>query len=173
MSFLKCDWVKLGLFAAGTLFGTAGIKVLSSKDAKNAYTHATAAVLRAKDTVMDTTTRIQENCADREALSTGIRDILASQTASTQRILDQMCQDKIDAKNEQISALQTQVTMQNLAASQNAQTAQLIADNNAQTAQLIQRIAPYPVPAYAVANPYGYGYGTGCGCGAVGFNGTL
>ena len=64
MSFLKCDWVKLGLFAAGTLFGTAGIKVLSSKDAKNAYTHATAAVLRAKDTVMDTTTRIQENCAD-------------------------------------------------------------------------------------------------------------
>ena len=64
MSILKCNWAKLGLFAAGTLFGTAGIKILSSKDAKNAYTHAAAAVLRAKDTVMETTTKIQENCTD-------------------------------------------------------------------------------------------------------------
>ena len=55
---------KLGLFAAGVLFGTAGIKLLSSKDAKKAYTHATAATLRAKDSVMTTVTTIRENCGD-------------------------------------------------------------------------------------------------------------
>ena len=43
------DFKKLGIFAGGVLFGTAGIKILSSKDAKKAYTHTTAAVLRAKD----------------------------------------------------------------------------------------------------------------------------
>ena len=42
---------KLGLFAAGVLFGTAGIKLLGSRDAKKVYAHTTAAVLRAKDCV--------------------------------------------------------------------------------------------------------------------------
>ena len=41
------------LFLGGVLFGTAGIKVLSSKDAKKAYTHCTAAALRAKGSVME------------------------------------------------------------------------------------------------------------------------
>ena len=53
-----------GLFAAGVLFGTAGIKALSSKDAKKLYTNCTAAVLRAKKVVMDTVTTIQENAED-------------------------------------------------------------------------------------------------------------
>ena len=55
---------KFGLFAAGVLFGTAGIKLLSSKDAKKAYTHTTAAVLRAKDSVMKTVTTARENVED-------------------------------------------------------------------------------------------------------------
>ena len=55
---------KLGLFLGGVLFGTAGIAVLSSKDAKNAYTHCTAAVLRGKDSVMKTATTVKENCGD-------------------------------------------------------------------------------------------------------------
>ena len=55
---------KFGLFAAGVLFGTAGIKVLSSKDAKKAYVHVTAAGLRMKDSVMGTVTTVQENAAD-------------------------------------------------------------------------------------------------------------
>ena len=38
----------IGLFAAGLLFGTAGLKILTSKDAKKVYAHTTAAVLRAK-----------------------------------------------------------------------------------------------------------------------------
>ena len=52
------------MFAGGVLFGTAGVKILSSKDAKKAYTHATAAVLRAKECVMTTATTIKENCDD-------------------------------------------------------------------------------------------------------------
>lgn len=55
---------KLGLFAAGVLFGTAGIRILSSRDAKKVYTHATAAVLRAKDDVMTKVTTVRENCSD-------------------------------------------------------------------------------------------------------------
>ena len=55
---------KLAMFAAGVLFGTAGIKLLSSKDAKKAYTHTTAAVLRAKGSVMKTVTTARENVED-------------------------------------------------------------------------------------------------------------
>ena len=55
---------KTGFFAAGVLFGTAGIKALSSKDAQKLYTNATAAVLRAKECVMDTVTTVQENAED-------------------------------------------------------------------------------------------------------------
>ncbi len=55
---------KAALFAGGVLFGTAGVKILSSKDAKKAYVQATAAVLRAKDCVMDTVTTVQENAGD-------------------------------------------------------------------------------------------------------------
>lgn len=54
----------LALFAGGVLFGSAGIKLLSSKDAKKAYTHTTAAVLRMKETVMDTVTTVRENAGD-------------------------------------------------------------------------------------------------------------
>lgn len=55
---------KTGIFAAGVLFGTAGVKLLSSKDAKKLYTNCTAAVLRAKDCVMKTATMVQENMED-------------------------------------------------------------------------------------------------------------
>ena len=54
---------KIGLFAAGVLFGTAGMKLLGSKDAKRAYAQTTAAALRAKDCVMTTVTTVRE-CAD-------------------------------------------------------------------------------------------------------------
>ncbi len=54
----------LGLFALGTLFGLEGIKLLSSKDAKKVYTHCTAGVLRAKDSVLDQVSVLRENCSD-------------------------------------------------------------------------------------------------------------
>ena len=60
----KINWKKVGLFASGTLFGTAGIKVLASDDAKKVYTNCTAAVLRAKECVLKTAATIQENAED-------------------------------------------------------------------------------------------------------------
>lgn len=60
----KVDKKATGIFAAGVLFGTAGIKILSSKDAKKVYTQCTAAVLRAKECVMKVATNIQENAED-------------------------------------------------------------------------------------------------------------
>lgn len=85
---------------------------------------------------------------------------------STQRVLDQMCQDKIDAKNEKIADLERQITMANLTASQNAQTAALMAHNEAQTTALEQYLAPVPRPAYVVQNPNCCQNAQwGCGCG--------
>ena len=55
---------KIALFVGGTLFGSAGIKLLTSKDAKKAYTQTTAAVLRCRDQVMRDVELVQENCAD-------------------------------------------------------------------------------------------------------------
>lgn len=54
----------LGIFALGTLFGLEGIKLLSSRDAKKVYAHCTAGVLRAKDSILDQVTTLQENCND-------------------------------------------------------------------------------------------------------------
>ena len=65
---------KSGLFAAGVLFGTAGIKILTSKDAKKLYTGCTAAVLRAKDCIMKTATSLQENAEDIYAEAKGINE---------------------------------------------------------------------------------------------------
>ena len=60
----KIDAKNAGIFAAGVLFGTAGIKILSGRDAKKVYTHCTAAALRAKECVMKTVTSVQENAED-------------------------------------------------------------------------------------------------------------
>ena len=88
-----------------------------------------------------------ENCADRAAVSDALRDVLVAQTASTQRILDQMCQDRIDAKNEKIADLQRQLTMATLSAAQNAQTQTLLADNALQTVTLEQYLRTQATPA--------------------------
>ena len=72
------------LFAGGVLFGSAGFKLLSSRDAKKAYTHATAAALRMKESVMEAVTSVQENAAD----------ILAS----AREINEQRAQEEADAE---------------------------------------------------------------------------
>ena len=82
---LKClqrvNWKKVGLFAAGFAFGTAGVKILSSKDAKKLYTQCTAAVLRAKECVMKTVTSVQENAEDIYAEAKEINEERAAQDA--------------------------------------------------------------------------------------------
>ena len=67
-------WGKLGVFAGGVLFGTAGISILKSQDAKKAYTHCTAAVLRGKDAVMKTGETLKANCGDIYADANDIND---------------------------------------------------------------------------------------------------
>ena len=94
-----------------------------------------------------------EACADRSAIASALRDVIDATQAQTQVILDKMCQQEIDALKSQNLALQNQVNMQALAASQTAQTAALVADNTAQTQYLVNRIAPYPIPSYTVTNP--------------------
>ena len=54
---------KIALFLGGTLFGSAGLKILSSKDARKVYTHTTAAVLRCEDEVMKQVEMVQESCS--------------------------------------------------------------------------------------------------------------
>jgi hypothetical protein len=77
--FIMNTYKNLALFAGGVLFGSAGFKLLSSKDAKKAYTHATAAVLRMKDSAMETVTCVQENAADILASAKDINEQRAAQ----------------------------------------------------------------------------------------------
>lgn len=72
---------KLGSFAAGVLFGTAGLKILGSEDAKKVYAHTTAAVLRAKDCVMKAVTTVREGAQDVYADAQGINEIRAQKDA--------------------------------------------------------------------------------------------
>lgn len=117
-----------------------------------------------------------EACADRQAVTNALFDVTAHGNANTtalmtamnngfQSIRDQMCNDKIAAKDDLIAELRQRVTMQDLAASQATQTGQLIADNAAQTQYVVNRIAPYPQPAYIVSNPNLGVNNCGCGCG--------
>jgi len=115
-----------------------------------------------------------ENCADRAAISDGIRDVIENCNRNNQRILDQMCQDKIDAKNEKIADLERQLTMANLAASQAAQTAQIREGQVAEIDAMYNRLKDCPVPTMPVygSQPIftcpGNNYGCGCG-GTAGF----
>ena len=70
---------KLALFVGGTLFGSCGIKILGSHDAKKFYTHTTAAVLRCRDQVMRDVETVQENCSDILADAKAINEARAAQ----------------------------------------------------------------------------------------------
>jgi hypothetical protein len=86
----------VALFVGGALFGSAGIKLLSSKDAKKAYTHVTAAALRVKDYVMNTVTVVQENAADILASAKDINEQRAAQ--------DIVVNDASEEKEESVEA---------------------------------------------------------------------
>ncbi len=73
---------KIGLFAAGVLFGTAGIKLLGSRDARKAYAHTTAAALRAKDCVMSKVTAVREGADDIYAEAKAINERRAEAEAA-------------------------------------------------------------------------------------------
>ena len=93
------NWKKTGVFAAGVLFGTAGIKVLSSKDAKKVYTNCTAAVLRAKECVMNTVTTVQENAEDILAEAKQINERRAAEEAAS--VQEDTVEDHADPETEE------------------------------------------------------------------------
>ena len=95
-------------------------------------------------------TILSENCADRAALADGLKDVLINQTANTQRILDQLCNDKIDAKNEKILDLQRQLDMADLKASQIAQNAFISQGFANEVDALYNRLSNCPVPSTPV-----------------------
>ena len=109
-----------------------------------------------------------ENCADRQALNEGVRDIIASNTANTQAILDKLCQQEIDAKNDLISTLRSQLSMADLKASQIEQTAAIREGQIAEIDALYNRLSNCPVPTTPV---YGrtpiFTCNGGCGCGSI------
>ena len=92
---------KTGFFAAGVLFGTAGIKILTSKDAKKVYTGCTAAVLRAKDTVVKTATTVQENAGD---ILAEAKQINADRAAAEAYVEDEEVTEAAEAQAEEAQA---------------------------------------------------------------------
>ena len=108
-----------------------------------------------------------ENCADRAALEMGIRDVITNQTANTQKILDTLCQDKIDAKNDIIAQLRQELLYSRGQASQIEQTAQLRAGQIAEVDALYNRLASCPVPSmpvYGMTPIFTCSRNNSCGC---------
>lgn len=109
----------------------------------------------------------REACADRQAVSDGVRDILANNNANTQRIVDWLVEDRLDEKNDEIAQLRQQVTALNLAASQLAQDGRIIDG-------VYNRFRDCPVgtqpvygsqPIFTCPQNQGCGCNGGCGCG--------
>jgi hypothetical protein len=102
-----------------------------------------------------------ENCADRATVNEGVRDIIASNTANTQAILDKLCSQEIEAKNDQISQLRQELLYSRGQASQIAQTEQITND-------IYNRLSNCPVPSTPVygRQPIFTCNNNGCGCGA-------
>jgi len=106
-----------------------------------------------------------EACSDRAAVTQALQEVTAQNNANTQRILDQMCQDRYDNLLTKYNDLQRQATISAITAGQAEMKGQIIADNAAQTAALLQNLNPAPVPAYPVQNPNGCNCGTNRFCG--------
>lgn len=109
----------------------------------------------------------REACADRQAVSDALASTLNTMNAGIQSIKDQMCQDKIDAKNEEIANLRQQLNMMQVQGLANSSVQSIIGNNDLQTAAIEQYLAPTPRPAYVVQNPNCCGQNYyGCACGA-------
>lgn len=114
-------------------------------------------------------TILAENCADRAALADGLKDVLINQTANTQKILDQICADKIDQKNDTIAQLRQELLYARGQASQVQQTAELRLGQEREIDAMYQRLKDCPVgtvpvfgnqPIFTCPN----NLGNGCGC---------
>lgn len=119
-----------------------------------------------------------EACADRNAVNNGIRDVITAGTANTQQLLnglnevirtnqqgtqtiiDKLCALELDSVKRENADLRSRLQMADLAASQTAQTAQILQGQNQQAQYITNTCCPKAVPAYTVPNP-------NCGCGGL------
>ena len=113
----------------------------------------------------------QENCLDRQAVSDGVRDILANQTAGIQRILDKLCDQELQAERRDNANLRSELQYARTQASQTAQTAQIREGQLAATSALVNELRSCPIPSQPVFGntpifQCNGGY-NGCGCGAA------
>lgn len=154
-------------FAAQTA-NTAGMNALQSQLA-NCCCENRAATADLKYTVAT------ENCADRTAAMQNTRDIIEAQTRNTQAILDKLCQleldgykQQVEAKNDQIGQLRSQLQFANMQASQVDQTAQLRASQATTANQLVSELRSCPIPSqpvYGNTPIFTCNSNNGCGCG--------
>lgn len=113
MSYVKASW-----FVAGTLFGSLGLKLLSSKDAQKFYVHVTAAGLRAKDQVMNTVTTVQEAASDILASAKDLNEERAAKEAAAQEaaqiqdesaeVVQEHCVAEVEAQPVQAAETETE-----------------------------------------------------------------
>ena len=119
-----------------------------------------------------------EACSDRNTVNNALRDVTAQGVANTtalmntinggiQSIKDQLCQDKIDAKNDTINQLRSELMYARGQASQDVQTAAIQSGQRILANEIEQYVAPKAVPAYIVQNPNCCGTYAGCGCGTM------
>lgn len=153
-------------FAAQTA-NTAGLTAIQAQQAQG-YADNRAGLADLKYTVAT------ENCADRAALSEGLRDVLAATQAQTQTILTQLCNDKIEQKNDTIAQLRSELMYARGQASQDVQTARILAGQVAETDAVYNRLSQCPVGTVPVFGnqpiftcPTNVGM-SGCGCGCNG-----
>lgn len=123
-----------------------------------------------KSTIQDVRHEMAKSTCDiTNQMSMNTRDVMENQNSNTRAILDWLCQEKIDAKNEKIAEQAAQIQALQLQASQAAQNATLMAAMDANTAQIIRRTGnDCPIPAYVVQPPAQVTFPTNC-CGQ--FNG--
>lgn len=141
--------------------GFAGVNAAVSNGFAQAEIAANSREMANMNQIFGISSQLSQCCCDNRLATCQTQNIVQNEGAltrqaiqqQTQAILDKMCQQEIDALKTQNLALQNQVNMQALAASQTAQTAALVADNTAQTQYIVNRVAPYPIAAYVVANP--------------------
>ena len=108
-----------------------------------------------------------EACADRAAVNDALNSLTNVVNAGFTGIHNELCQDRLEARDLRIRELENQLNMAQLRESQTAQTAQILANNAAQTQALEQYLNPAPIPAYMVQNPNCCAQNFGCGCGVA------
>lgn len=115
-------------------------------------------------------TIISENCADRQVINDGVRDLLANQTAGIQKILDKLCDQELQAERRDNANLRSELMYARGQASQIEQTAQIRAGQNAAVNNLVNELRSCPIPAQPVygSQPIFTCNNNGCGCGCNG-----